>query len=243
MVDREWSEVDPLLGTATDEDLAREFGVSISVIGNRRRKLGIPCKRKALKCKYDWGSVRSRLGIDADADIARDLGCTRAAVHLMRKRLGIMSCTQHRGDVFDWSVVDWGYSDNTIRHKYRGIGSLGEIARKRVSMGEPHLRRHVIVRAKRYSFDYERFRSLVGTMSDRALSKVIGLSVQRIGDLRRELGIGVYGGRVTRRIDWLGWDEVIRGWGGTMVDLARKIGCSVASLGNRRKKLGLAGRR
>jgi hypothetical protein len=68
-----WEE---LLGKKPDMELEREFGISHTTIGRRRRALGIPaCKKRKRKLKIDW-SQYPEPGTMSDEKLARLIGCS-----------------------------------------------------------------------------------------------------------------------------------------------------------------------
>jgi len=232
-----------------DIEIAERFGLDVRWVGRRRRLLGVPVVRKPHDTSgmnhFDWecAAVRDEIGTTSDSVIARKLGCSRQAVQNYRKKHGIPSWCETRVLDVDWGAVDWRYSDNTIQHKY-GISSRAHIAAKRLELGFPYVGKHKWERKGRQLPEsvQVRLRAVVGTKADYRVAAEFGVSAQTVGRYRRRWGIPVYGdleGRVSRRIDWGLWDDLIRGWDGLLGELRLKIGCSLSALAKRREKLGL----
>jgi len=259
-------ELDTYLGVFPDCEVAELFGVSIHMVGCRRRALGIPCKRKkrsdhGQREYFDWGceAVANRIGRDSDSVIAKELGCSRQAVHLYRQKHGIPSWSKTRASEFDWSIVDWRYSDRSILALFCrgcGIGSLEPIRAKRLELGFPYDPKKVPRPYKGargrgsltagFAEREGRLLELIGTKPDYEIARELGFSVQLVGDYRRECGVAIFGdkkGRVSRTIDWVGkWDRLLkskRGHRMTHREIAKKIGCSQAAVSNRCRRLGL----
>ncbi|MFO0806239.1 MAG: hypothetical protein U0791_24310 [Gemmataceae bacterium] len=84
-MDREWTPAeDAMLGTAPDSVVARNLGRSHSIIGYRRRMLGIPNFRPVWAAEAD-----AMLGTMPDHAVAAILGKSITQVSNRRKELGI----------------------------------------------------------------------------------------------------------------------------------------------------------
>lgn len=81
------SEMDGLLGTQSDGDLAKRFGFSRKTVGNRRELLGIP--KYVVPAKTLPEGAIAFLGMEQDYVIAERYGVGKRIVQRERERLGI----------------------------------------------------------------------------------------------------------------------------------------------------------
>lgn len=88
----DWTLIDPLIGTRPDSAIAREFGVSHTIIARRRRLLG---KEKApeRESSINWVLYDAMLGTESDVDVAKKLGCSKRTVQRRRNELNIKPFT------------------------------------------------------------------------------------------------------------------------------------------------------
>lgn len=93
-VDRDWNEIDRLLGKITDAEIMRRFKIASGTVKRRRDRLGIapaPIKpRGAWKCrsgpqpKYDFSGIDWSM---ANSAIAEMVGCSPSLVFAKRKKM------------------------------------------------------------------------------------------------------------------------------------------------------------
>lgn len=82
-------ERDALIGTVSDRQLAREWGLSQSTVWERRRKLHIPSRSQSYS-RIKWTAEQeSLLGTQLDRVLAEQWGLSTATVHQHRMALGI----------------------------------------------------------------------------------------------------------------------------------------------------------
>jgi len=89
---RAWTaEEDALLGTMTDQRLARRLGRGQGAVARRRRELGVPAYRARVpQVRREWAQGEDALlGTMTDKDLAERLGCRTQEVYSRRRRLGI----------------------------------------------------------------------------------------------------------------------------------------------------------
>ena len=79
-----WAEEIAMLGKASDAQVARRLGRSVTSVKARRLRLGIASSRHRWTPEQD-----ALLGKFPDETLARRLGCTVKAVQARRERLGI----------------------------------------------------------------------------------------------------------------------------------------------------------
>jgi len=78
------------LGVDTDKGIAKELGLSISAVSQRRRALGIQRSRGAALEGRTWTAAEDALlGRETDGDVGHRLGIPPAAVEQRRLRLGV----------------------------------------------------------------------------------------------------------------------------------------------------------
>ena len=192
---REGKDIDGLvrmLGTRSDLDLSREFGVTPQTVGRLRRSRGIAVYGDEL------GRVNRRWAADAaaqqwesyvrdgfasgktDVEMAAEIGCGAVSVRAYRLRLGLK---RDRNPRYDWSEVrgciDRGCSDSEIAEAFG-------IPRRSVYM---YRWRHGI----RIGRDWSEVDVLLGTMTDGEVGLRCGLSEQSVYKRRRKLGISAHG--------------------------------------------------
>lgn len=176
-LDVDWDKIP--LGLKTDKVLAGEVGCSVSAIFNQRRKRGIPPyggrRRKRSHLNIDWDTVP--LGQEHDTAIAERLGCSTSTVYQHRIRRGIRSKGGGRS-VTDWSLVQFeGRTDQEIAEEYGCC--LATAAGHRKKRG---------IYFKRGSKPRPPPEGL-GTVSDGDLARKLGLSRQRIHQIRKREGV------------------------------------------------------
>jgi len=83
---RRWThEEEKLLGTDTDENIARRLGRTVDSVGGHRSSLGIPPKIEPAWTPEE----EAMLGKFPDKALAARFGVCRSAIHWRRKKLGI----------------------------------------------------------------------------------------------------------------------------------------------------------
>ena len=92
----------------------------------------------------------------------------------------------------------------------------------------------------RRRINWHRWDRLLGTMSDYALARRMGICHTTVHRRRLALSIPAYSGPIDRRsgsIDWSRWDRLL----GTRTDraIADAIGCTPVAVHYRRRKLGI----
>ena len=176
-----WSEIDPLLGTAPDVKLAREFNVSKFTIAMRRKKLGVPA---CLKWEIiDWSDIDSDLGSCTDREIALEAGVSVARVSSRRRRLGIPPYSGHRGSVerIKWKAIEpylGTTSDKQLAKKFKVSSS--SINRKRLDMG---------ISAYKAPMSWRQSRRLFKRRSNMEIAKRFNVSTSAAASARTKLGM------------------------------------------------------
>jgi len=88
---REWTERElALLGTKTDNEVARELGLAKGIVWKKRNQLGISTIFSSKRSPVKWTPhILARLGNEPLQKIAEDIGVTREAVRQKCIKLGI----------------------------------------------------------------------------------------------------------------------------------------------------------
>lgn len=116
----DWGKVDPLLGTKTDGELAREFGVAICTIAMRRRSFQIPSHTKAAELALTK-QIEELVGKVPDSHLAMQFSVPSYIVRRIRERLGVPKMAKKTEEMIERKARI---------EKLRGEGlSMEEIAR------------------------------------------------------------------------------------------------------------------
>ncbi len=86
-INADWVEIDPLLGTLPDWNIAKKFGKSYGAVNARRTKLGIAAYVKP--DNFPWAEIDPLLGTESDIDLSRRFGCSAHTIGRRRKKYGI----------------------------------------------------------------------------------------------------------------------------------------------------------
>jgi len=179
-----WSEIDPLLGTMRDGELARKFNILLANIFLRRKKLGIPPYQA--KRVIDWNEIDPHLGTCTDKELAEMAGVSCSGVGSRRRMLGIPSFFESHGRgrkniTINWDVIKpylGTTSDQKLANKYNV--SITSIWSKRNELGmKPYGR----------SVDWEKTAHLFNKISDIEIAKMRGVSTAAVLHARRKLGM------------------------------------------------------
>jgi hypothetical protein len=174
----EWwmEEEDALLGTMSDEKLAKKLGRSVATVAKRREIKGIRFYRKL------WRPEDDRiLGTRPDSQVAKLLGRRIATVVWRRLKLGIKCCYEHR-PWLDHEIEMLGVlSDKEVARLTGHTESSAEAKRLRLKIS--------IASPKRRRWSREEI-ALVGMISDRELARRLNCRVRVVAHKRRTLGLG-----------------------------------------------------
>jgi len=128
-----WDEIDPLLGTDTDERIGKAYTVHMCTIQRRRVSLAIP--PFVQQNTIPWDVIEDELGKASDKNIARKYGCDNSMISDRRNALGIPVFMPEKmpNPDFDWSKVDWGMTNRALAKLFEsdGIGSAKYISKVR----------------------------------------------------------------------------------------------------------------
>jgi hypothetical protein len=92
-----------LLGTHTDEAIAKRLKRDESAVYSQRKKLGIPAVPKVSKRAIKWRpEILAVLGKESDACIAERFGITTRSINRKRRELGIPGKTERKGSYQHW---------------------------------------------------------------------------------------------------------------------------------------------
>ena len=181
-----WDEIDPLLGTDTDQNIGDRVNVPGGTIAYRRNLLGI--QRYSPKKVVNWGLIDDELGKTSDGEVARKHGCSTSSISTRRVSLGIQSYSKKRSTAnpdFDWSKVDWSMGNRALERLFKdeGIGSRSKIITKRRAMGIAPNKAGQAVRVSN-----EMLQEL-GTVPDNKLARKYGVTDSTVNWWRNLLGI------------------------------------------------------
>lgn len=176
------------LGAASDEDIARELGISLTSVSRERRRRGIATFRPR-RSDFEWTDRALRLlGAASDHEVAAELGISYSIVNRKRRILGISSFhpPPHRKAERRW--LPWeekllgAMSDAKVAKR---IGcSVLSVSLRRRQLGIPRFGR--LPAPIRWT---RRWLSKLGKVTDRALAREMGVSVSAVVQRRRLLGI------------------------------------------------------
>ena len=176
-----WEEIDPLLGTMPDVELALKFGTSKSAIGVRRKLLGVAA---CLQWKIiDWKEVDPYLGTCTDRELADRAGISETRVAQRRRRFGISSFSDRPGNKerIDWKAIEpylGTVHDGQLAAKFNI--SKAAIANKRLALG---------VKAYKRPDSWRKNPRLFKKMSNMELAKKYRVSTSSAGSARSKLGM------------------------------------------------------
>ncbi len=193
----DWTVIDPQIGVKTDLAIAKEHGISHTIVARRRKFLGIQKAPIIHKCRVKWEIYDHFLGKHSDRNLAAQIGCDRNTVRVRRKRLGIPSLIEPpqraRGSQpeeipkIDWAKIDPLIGEKTDLALSREFGvSHVTIANRRKQLGRGKGHRD----SAYYNIKWAAWDDLLGKEPDTEIAKMIGCS-KKVVELRRiELGIG-----------------------------------------------------
>ena len=186
-----------MLGTKPDRHIARLMGISPQTISNKRRELGIP---KHTKAKWT-PKLLAMLGRKTDVWLAAKLGVTSEAVLAKRRRMGIPAAGLARRE--PGILADLGkMPDAAVVKKHHGKVSAMTVWVMRRKMG--------IAACGNASHKWTKTElRLLGTNTDEAVGKRIGMSGGTVGNKRRELGIARH--KRTKVVPMVKWTAEERG--------------------------------
>lgn len=229
-------EINSMLGSMSDYKLAKLLGVSTYVVKSRRKRLGIdPYSPNT------WTEENlALLGTMPDKELAQLIDSKTYLVSEKRQSLKIKAYKPadykfHNSSKTVWTeemLADLGtMSDYKVGKKY---GICPNTAR------DERLRRGILCFKKTNRWNptlqwTPELDALLGTMSDRDLSKRLGVSYHVVLDRRLKLGITCF---TSQRVDWTEDKIALLG---TMADskVAELLGCSERTVSHKRRKLGI----
>jgi hypothetical protein len=169
-------EEDALLGTMSDEKLAKKIGRAVVTVMKRRGKKGIRLYRKLWRPEDD-----KILGTRPDSQVAKLLGRRIATVVWRRLKLGIKCFYEHR-PWLDHEIEMLGViPDKEVARLTGHTESSAEAKRLRLKIP--------IARPKRRRWSEEEV-ALVGVISDRELARRLNCPIKVVAHKRRTLGLG-----------------------------------------------------
>ncbi len=132
------------LGTKTDSDLSKEFGIHHATIRHARVRRGIPTykKSKLEHERFDW--TGAAFGTKSDVDIAHELGVKPTSVGSARRRRGIPAFVEdgqtprtRRKLGIDWDDQPLGQMPDRVLQRKLGLKSVSSVSRARKYRGIP----------------------------------------------------------------------------------------------------------
>ena len=228
-----WSaEEDAFLGTDTDRVIAERLGRSITIVRNRRDKLGIPPVGPQSR-RWNADEV-ALLGTDCDAVIAEKLGRSRVAVWKKRTALGIPAILPQPRKTRPWNPVEEDllgeYPDDVVAIT---IGrSVTEVKRRRDALGIQEDRTYGETwRPSPWTDEEDAY---LGTDTDEVIGETYGLTPLEVEARRRFLGIPEFCGEQS----WTPEEDALLGTAPDR-EVARKLGRTYKGTAGRRDKLGI----
>lgn len=172
-------EMDAILGSAPDPEVAKILGLCSDAIYRRRKDLGI--NAHGHKCKLDkFPGVRCKLGKVPDTEIAKAMEITRAGVAYYRRVRDINACeTEKPGNEILGTMSD------AKAAKILGI-SESAAYKRRVKLGIPASGVGSAI------IDTPGARALVGKVKDSVIAQMTGLDVSTVKCFRRRRGIPAF---------------------------------------------------
>lgn len=226
-------EVDAALGTASDEELAKRFGIKLWQLTKRRIKLGI-------KRFENWMPEHiALLGTDTDKAIALKLGIPLTAVYRKRTALNIPArAYAYVGKSPRLPRVKWTPENiallgtDTDKAVAEALGTeVSSVRVKRRSLKIPASDKGVSAKAVIPDHLVDQF----NVKSDGEIAALTGHSQATISKHRRNMGIQ------TNRIQGALPDEANALLGKSIdAEIAKRYGVSVQCVSARRRKLGIA---
>jgi transcriptional regulator with XRE-family HTH domain len=177
------------LGTVSDAELGRQYGVTRERIRQIRSRHGIAKYEE----KTDWASVESRLGVDTDESIARTLGVSAQMVRQRRKDLGLkktfVTPLERQLDARDDIVRNWrdllGKTTDYKLAKAWGL-TAPAVQRLRQRLGRPPA---CLPPAAKVDWEDPANLARLGVEPDGKLAREWGVSTTTIVSKRKRLGI------------------------------------------------------
>ena len=168
-----------LLGTVSDDTVAKMIGIAPATVQTHRRKLGIsayPVKgNTTTKDRADWDFWDQYLGTCSDATLARVLQRSHVTVYLRRKRLGIPAFDPWRD--LNWNNVQLGKESDPVIARQLGC-PVSLVKQKREEQGIP---------SKNIPTAWETLP--LGVLSDCAIARATGRAQCTVTLARQRLGI------------------------------------------------------
>ena len=231
----QWSkEMLECLGKMADTDVSRRFRINIHCVEDKRHSLGIEPKRKwRPPFRWDWVMLREVRTLPP-REFAKKYGVSIGVVHTKRRLLDLplMRRTGRKPAV---PITDGLRSllgklpDKVLARQYHVPKSTIQVVRARLGIPAcPNPQRHAWT---------EEETRLVGAMSDHALARRLGVSVNTVRKKRVAMRIEPHGA-VPVHVRWTKKSMALLG---TVPDatLARKLGIEYDSVRYMREKLGL----
>ena len=227
-----------MLGKASDAVLARQFGVSKSSIRSARLSRNIP-SFAPYRVPIDWtDSMLMMLGTASDRTVGKALGLDETTVRIKRVRQGLPAFFDRRRT---FHKIAWtksmlkllGKAVDRVVAQRLGIGILA-VSNKRNALNIPP--KGPDRRALEWTMEMRRD---ILTMRPSEFQKKHGVSTTAARSKQRALGVKPFEPLPHPR--WMTFSPRMIALLGTQSDraLARKFHCSVITIRNRRKRLGI----
>lgn len=177
------------LGTKSDAELGREYGVTRERVRQIRNDHGIP----TFELTPDWASVNDRLDVDTDESLAQRLGVSASAVRRHRKDLGVRKTAacpterqlDSREDVPpDWRNLLGQTSDYSLAKTWKLPAP--SVQRLRKKLGRPPIRPRPPIKV---NWSDPANVARLGAEPDAKLAQEWGISKAAVAAKRKRLGI------------------------------------------------------
>lgn len=175
-----------LLGTKPDAELARQFGLSNSAVGLKRRSLGISSPKGMNERFVVPPEFIDKLGVWSDAKIARCLNTYGSVISRARRKLGVAAIMKHNILSEEANALLGKSTDTEIARLY-GV-SVTCVSERRNSLS---IARKAQVGHRKKLLPQEAIQKL-GKVKDTILAKEYKVSIAVIYRYRQELKIERY---------------------------------------------------
>lgn len=179
----DWFSVEHLLGKIPDAEIAAQLGVKSTSVKYQRTKRNIPSFRQH---KIDWTLIDPELGKCYDQVLADKYGISYASVILRRQSLGIEpfypNVNRNKGRVIDFDFT---------QHSNKSHQELAEeLGVSKSYIGEQFRSNGIITKRRR--LNWKLIIPYLGTMPDKEVANMFGVSRSVICAKRNELGIAAF---------------------------------------------------
>lgn len=176
--DDRYKEIRPFLGTKPDSEVARDFGVSKQRVRKLRQRWAIPPYVQTNSPDQYHPGIMARLGVESDAEIARDYGISRQRVFQLRQERNIPSPK--------------AWIERAKQEIVPLLGTVPDTEIARTHKLSPYIIRRVRVKYNiptappqgRHLAALDAVREKIGQVSDRQLSRELGIGTSSIWEYR-----------------------------------------------------------